>query len=101
MQTVYHPHTPDISVKILRAKELVQVENVPASSVRTKTEQRWERRAQPGLKLSGHGGIRHTNDYHIRESMLSVFFRWYLNLLTYDIVWIRYEPLSLHNLADS
>jgi len=51
MQTVYHPHTPDIAGKILRVKELVHVENVPESSVRTKTEQRWERQPQPGFKI--------------------------------------------------
>ncbi|KAF8526221.1 hypothetical protein BU17DRAFT_33243, partial [Hysterangium stoloniferum] len=53
MQTVYHPHTPDIAGKILRVKELVHVENVPESSVRTKTEQRRERRPQPGFKIIG------------------------------------------------
>lgn len=51
MQTVYHPHTPDIAGKILRVKELVEVQNVPASSVRTKTEQRWERRPQKGFEV--------------------------------------------------
>ncbi|KAF8532305.1 hypothetical protein JB92DRAFT_1310996 [Gautieria morchelliformis] len=51
MQTVYHPHTPDIAGKILRVKELVLVQNVPASSVRTKTEQRWERRPQKGFEV--------------------------------------------------
>lgn len=51
MQTVYHPHTPDIAGKILRVKELVEVQNVPASSVRTKTEQRWERRPRKGYEV--------------------------------------------------
>ena len=51
MQTVYHPHTPDVAGKILRVKELVTVENVPASSVRTKSEQRWERRPQKGFEI--------------------------------------------------
>lgn len=50
MQTVYHRHTPDIAGKILRVKELVQVENVPASAVRTKTEQRQERKAVRGYE---------------------------------------------------
>ena len=50
MQTVYHRHTPDIAGKILRVKELVQVENVPASAVRTKTEQRQERKASRGYQ---------------------------------------------------
>ncbi|EPS93531.1 hypothetical protein FOMPIDRAFT_131207, partial [Fomitopsis schrenkii] len=53
MQTVYHRHTPDIAGKILRVKELVQVENVPASAVRTKTEQRQERKAVRGYEKSG------------------------------------------------
>jgi large subunit ribosomal protein L30 len=52
MQTVYHPHTPDIAGKILRVKELVEVQNVPASSVRTKTEQRWERRPRKGYEVA-------------------------------------------------
>lgn len=50
MQTVYHRHTPDIAGKILRVKELVQVENVPTSAVRTKTEQRQERKAVRGYE---------------------------------------------------
>jgi len=50
MQTVYHTHSPDIAGKILRVKELVQVENVPASAVRTKTEQRQERKASRGYQ---------------------------------------------------
>jgi ribosomal protein L30/L7E len=79
---IYHPHTPDISAKILWVKELVQVENVPASRVRTKTEQRWERRPQPGLKIVGLGGLRHTNDYHICEYMLK-FLKQYLPYQSY------------------
>ncbi|KAF8589897.1 hypothetical protein K439DRAFT_1304414, partial [Ramaria rubella] len=51
MQTVYHPHKQDIAGKILRVKELVLVENVPASSVRTKAEQRWERQPERGFKV--------------------------------------------------
>ncbi|KAH9930121.1 uncharacterized protein B0H18DRAFT_995283 [Fomitopsis serialis] len=50
MQTVYHTHSPDIAGKILRVKELVQVENVPASAVRTKTEQRQERKPTRGYQ---------------------------------------------------
>ncbi|KIJ56252.1 hypothetical protein M422DRAFT_219390, partial [Sphaerobolus stellatus SS14] len=53
LQTVYHRHSQDIAGKILRVKELVKVENVPASAVRTKTEQRWERRPVPGFKIVG------------------------------------------------
>lgn len=53
MQTVYHPHKPDIAGKILRVKELVRVENVPESAVRTKTEQRLEKRPTPGFEVIG------------------------------------------------
>lgn len=51
MQTVYHPHTPECAGKILKVKELVEVENVPTSAVRTKTEQRQERKASRGYKV--------------------------------------------------
>ncbi|KIJ50925.1 hypothetical protein M422DRAFT_102546, partial [Sphaerobolus stellatus SS14] len=53
LQTVYHSHSQDIAGKILMVKELVRVENVPASAVRTKTEQRWERRPSPGFQVVG------------------------------------------------
>ena len=53
MQTVYHRHTPDIAGKILTVKELVAVENVPASAVRTKWEQRQERKAPRGYSVTG------------------------------------------------
>ena len=53
LQTVYHRHTPDIAGKILTVKELVTVENVPASAVRTKLEQREERKAQRGYAVTG------------------------------------------------
>ncbi|KAI0956508.1 hypothetical protein AcV7_006893 [Taiwanofungus camphoratus] len=53
MQTVYHPHSPETAGKILKVKELVQVDNVPASAVRTKTEQRRERRALRGYSVVG------------------------------------------------
>ncbi|TFY83906.1 hypothetical protein EWM64_g89 [Hericium alpestre] len=49
MQTVYHRHNPETAGKILAVKELVEVENVPASAVRTKTEQRHERKAPRGF----------------------------------------------------
>ncbi|GJE85649.1 mitochondrial large ribosomal subunit protein uL30m [Phanerochaete sordida] len=52
-QTVYHEHSPINAGKILRVKELVEVENVPASAVRTKTEQRLERKAPRGYKVLG------------------------------------------------
>ncbi|KAH9941339.1 hypothetical protein B0H21DRAFT_753205 [Amylocystis lapponica] len=45
MQTVYHLHNPETAGKILR--------NVPASAVRTKTEQRRERRATRGYAVVG------------------------------------------------
>jgi large subunit ribosomal protein L30 len=51
MQTVYHPHTQECAGKILKVKELVEVENVPASAVRTKTEQKLERKASRGYKV--------------------------------------------------
>lgn len=53
MQTVYHEHSPINAGKILRVKELVEVENVPASAVRTKTEQRQERKAKRGYAVTG------------------------------------------------
>lgn len=53
MQTVYHEHTPESAGKILKVKELVEVENVPASAVRTQSEQRWERRAPRGYSIGG------------------------------------------------
>jgi large subunit ribosomal protein L30 len=52
-QTVYHKHAPDIAGKILKVKELVEVENVPASAVRNKWEQRQERKAVRGYKVVG------------------------------------------------
>jgi large subunit ribosomal protein L30 len=57
MQTVYHPHRPEFAGKILRVKELVTVENVPASQVRTKTEQRRERRPPKGYVVVERGGV--------------------------------------------
>ena len=51
MQTVYHPHSPDFAGKILAVKELVRVENVPKEAVRTKTEQRRERKAPRGYTV--------------------------------------------------
>ncbi|KZS91990.1 hypothetical protein SISNIDRAFT_512735 [Sistotremastrum niveocremeum HHB9708] len=53
MQTVYHPHSPEFAGKILRVKELVEVENVPASKVRTKIEQKQERKAKRGYQVVG------------------------------------------------
>ncbi|KAI0805940.1 hypothetical protein BC629DRAFT_1484097 [Irpex lacteus] len=53
MQTVYHEHSPINAGKILAVKELVEVENVPASAVRTKQEQRQERKAPRGYEVLG------------------------------------------------
>jgi len=53
MQTVYHPHSPEFAGKILAVKELVKVENVGKDAVRTKTEQRRERRPVRGFKVVG------------------------------------------------
>jgi ribosomal protein L30 len=52
-QTVYHRHSPDIAGKILKVKELVEVENVAESAVRNKWEQRQERKAVRGYKVIG------------------------------------------------
>jgi large subunit ribosomal protein L30 len=52
-QTVYMPHCPQAAGKILRLKELVEVENVPTSAVRTKEEQTKERKAPRGYIVKG------------------------------------------------
>ena len=52
-QTVYFPHTPEMAGKILKVKELVEVENVPEHLVRTKRQQRQERKATRGYKVVG------------------------------------------------
>ncbi|KZW03631.1 hypothetical protein EXIGLDRAFT_828480 [Exidia glandulosa HHB12029] len=51
MQTVYQPHSQCVAGKILMVKELVEVANVPASAVRTRAEQRAERRPPRGYSL--------------------------------------------------
>ena len=58
-QTVYYPHSPVVAGKILRVKELVEVENVPSSAVRTSWEQRQERKAVRGYQVVGtrHPGV--------------------------------------------
>lgn len=53
MQTVYHAHTPEAAGMILAVKELVEVENVPASAVRTPGQQRVERKATRGFTVVG------------------------------------------------
>lgn len=52
-QTVYQRHTPEAAGMILRVKELVEVENVPASAVRTQHEQTMERKAPRGYSVTG------------------------------------------------
>lgn len=52
-QTVFHPHKPDIAGKILAVKELLEVQNVPATEVRDKQQQRAERRAPKGYAVVG------------------------------------------------
>jgi len=52
-QTVYYPHSQVVAGKILRVKELVEVENVPTSAVRTSWEQRQERKAVRGYQVVG------------------------------------------------
>ncbi|EIW76002.1 hypothetical protein CONPUDRAFT_19223, partial [Coniophora puteana RWD-64-598 SS2] len=51
MQTVYHPHGPEVAGKVLKVKEIVQVENVTVDQVRTKEEQRQERKADRGYSV--------------------------------------------------
>ncbi|KAK0455233.1 uncharacterized protein EV420DRAFT_589433 [Desarmillaria tabescens] len=51
MQTVYHPHSPIVAGKILKVKELVEVENVPDHLVRTKQQQTLDRRPKRGYKV--------------------------------------------------
>ncbi|KII84404.1 hypothetical protein PLICRDRAFT_364162 [Plicaturopsis crispa FD-325 SS-3] len=53
MQTVYHAHSPAAAGMILRVKELVEVENVPTSGVRTKEEMTRERRPPRGYAVKG------------------------------------------------
>jgi hypothetical protein len=53
MQTVYHAHSPEVAGKILKVKELVEVENVPNNAVRTKVEQTRERKATRGYIVTG------------------------------------------------
>ncbi|TCD63896.1 hypothetical protein EIP91_004805 [Steccherinum ochraceum] len=53
LQTVYHPHNQINAGKILAVKELVTIENVAAEEVRSKTEQRQERRPPRGFIVKG------------------------------------------------
>lgn len=52
-QTVYFPHSPEVAGKILRVKELVEVENVPTHAVMTSWQQRQARKATRGYKVVG------------------------------------------------
>jgi large subunit ribosomal protein L30 len=52
-QTVYFPHSPEVAGKILKVKELVEVENVPSHLVLTKQEQRQQRKTPRGYKVVG------------------------------------------------
>ena len=52
-QTVYFPHSPEVAGKILKVKELVEVENVPRHLVFTKMEQRQQRKSPRGYKIVG------------------------------------------------
>ncbi|KAG8683580.1 hypothetical protein FRC11_013348, partial [Ceratobasidium sp. 423] len=51
--TVFQKHSPEAAGKILRVKELVEVENVPESEVKTKQEMRQERKAVRGYSVIG------------------------------------------------
>lgn len=53
MQTVYFEHNPINAGKILKIKELVEVENVPEHLVRTKQQQTQDRKAKRGYKVVG------------------------------------------------
>lgn len=50
-QTVFHVHNPETAGKILRVKELVQVQNVDPSEVKMKFEMRRERKAVRGYTI--------------------------------------------------
>ncbi|KAI9434302.1 hypothetical protein H4582DRAFT_1978646 [Lactarius indigo] len=53
MQTVYHLHTPEAAGMIRAVKELIKVENVAGSAVRTAGQQRVERKAPRGFVVVG------------------------------------------------
>ncbi|KAH7325297.1 hypothetical protein B0J17DRAFT_681800 [Rhizoctonia solani] len=48
---VFQKHTPEAAGKILRVKELVEVQNVPADEVKTKQEMRLDRKAVRGYSV--------------------------------------------------
>ena len=49
MQTVYHVDTPEPAGEIFAVKKLVEVDNVPASAVRTAEQQRAVRKDSCGF----------------------------------------------------
>ncbi|KAF9512333.1 hypothetical protein BS47DRAFT_1087972 [Hydnum rufescens UP504] len=51
MQTIFHRHSPDIAGKILKVKELVEVENVGKHEVQTAAQMRAERKAVRGYEV--------------------------------------------------
>jgi large subunit ribosomal protein L30 len=53
MQTVYHLHNAATAGKILKLKELVEVQNVTAAEVKTKEEMTRDRRAVRGYTILG------------------------------------------------
>ncbi|KAG8885535.1 hypothetical protein FRB97_000860, partial [Tulasnella sp. 331] len=48
MGVAFMPHSPEAAGKILRLKEIVEVQNVPTSQVRNKVERRQDRKAPRG-----------------------------------------------------
>ncbi|CAE6525750.1 unnamed protein product [Rhizoctonia solani] len=49
--TVFQKHSPEAAGKVLRVKELVEVENVPESEVKSKQEMRQNRKAVRGYSV--------------------------------------------------
>ncbi|KAG8698651.1 hypothetical protein FRC11_014244, partial [Ceratobasidium sp. 423] len=60
--TVFQKHSPEAAGKILRVKELVGVEIVPESEVKTKQEMRQERKVVRGYSVVGRLGIEILSD---------------------------------------
>lgn len=48
MGVAFMAHSPEAAGKILRLKEIIEVQNVPASQVRNKVERRRDRKAPRG-----------------------------------------------------
>jgi hypothetical protein len=85
MQTVYQRHSPECAGKILKVKELVHVENVPASAVRTAAEQRQARKASRGYRVVK------SKDQRGGEEVSMIVMRWCLRL-TYGKLDIEERP---------